>query len=419
MRHTRITTKEGKTIAAKRVFTTDKGLPISNIHVNLQPGTNIYHLSAQVEDKKLILPLGSCSQGVAMVMADDLTQIGHLPLTIPSSILSAFKKAEERVTAEVELVTPIKALEYLSTNIFNRPIAPNRIRRYARNMADGKWILTGEGIIFDLHGRLIDGQNRLWAVVEARTPAPLLVVRGVITESQKVIDDGLSRNVGDWLSYAGDFSNCPGGKFIGTIMSCIISLGTGVNSLADHTMIVETSHMYRNDLVWLQSWILQDDHNYLRSRDLVAGLVVFHHIFPEEAEKFVSKFVGGTGTVTDPIHVLRQYFTARRGHGHYCDSVLVRRLRLFQAARAFIENERFYPNSKADDFGFPRLPVAEKTKKIDQTHVNNLLAFFSNGDRGNLVPNNRWREFQKKGSVNSTRFKIETKDVPELRLKKR
>lgn len=69
-----------------------------------------------------------------------------------------------------------------------RPIREMDIKRYAQDMKRGKWLLTHQGIAFDEKGNLIDGQNRLHAVVAAGVSVPMRVTSG--------ISEGLDDSVG-------------------------------------------------------------------------------------------------------------------------------------------------------------------------------------------------------------------------------
>jgi hypothetical protein len=110
------------------------------------------------------------------------------------------------ITASIESITPTKARAMLATNTANRKIRPRTVASYARDMKRGKWGITGEALKFDTDGVLRDGQHRLAAVVEAGVTVPMMVVRGVAPESQRVMDSGIKRMVHDQLDITG-FSN--------------------------------------------------------------------------------------------------------------------------------------------------------------------------------------------------------------------
>lgn len=105
------------------------------------------------------------------------------------------------VTPSVEIVdvTPDLAREWLGYNTKNRRTKPRSIECYARDMAQGNWRMTGEAIKFTVDGRLIDGQNRLYAVIMADVSVRMMVIRGLADEAQDVMDGGARRTNADQL----------------------------------------------------------------------------------------------------------------------------------------------------------------------------------------------------------------------------
>ena len=101
---------------------------------------------------------------------------------------------------QTELITPEKAKEYLENQFRNRSLRPTKIRDYVRQMKENKWLVNGEPIIFDKSGRLIDGQHRLNAVIEANTPQTFDVRRNVDAAAAASIDTGASRRMYEQLT---------------------------------------------------------------------------------------------------------------------------------------------------------------------------------------------------------------------------
>ena len=68
---------------------------------------------------------------------------------------------------EVVMVTPELAAEWLTHNTHNRGLKPIAIKRFAEDMTTGDWQWNGESIRFAADGTLLDGQNRLHAIVDS------------------------------------------------------------------------------------------------------------------------------------------------------------------------------------------------------------------------------------------------------------
>ena len=100
----------------------------------------------------------------------------------------------------IELITPELAGEYLSLNLnLNRPHAPAQIERYAKAMLGGKWHESAPTtpIAFDWDGNLINGQNRLRAIIKSGVSLHFPVEMGHDPESFAYIDIGKTRDASD------------------------------------------------------------------------------------------------------------------------------------------------------------------------------------------------------------------------------
>mgnify|MGYP006914287964 FL=1 len=101
-------------------------------------------------------------------------------------------------------ITPAQAQRWLGRNKRNRPLRPGQVKRYAKLMDEGKWITSPDAIAFDSKGRLINGQHRLQAAVQADEPIEdALVASGLPTSAFKIADMGAKRTAADVLHIEG------------------------------------------------------------------------------------------------------------------------------------------------------------------------------------------------------------------------
>lgn len=108
------------------------------------------------------------------------------------------------IKSEVMTVTPEMALDWItSCNVHNRKIKERHVKGLAAQLQAGLWTLNGDAIRFDRTGKLLDGQHRLYACVEANISFDTLVVTGLDPDAQDTMDIGKNRNVGDVLDLAG------------------------------------------------------------------------------------------------------------------------------------------------------------------------------------------------------------------------
>lgn len=106
-------------------------------------------------------------------------------------------------TSSIEIVDPETAQAWLGANSNNRNLRRGVISTYARDMAAGRWQFTGDAVQFAVGGRLLNGQHRLHAIVEANVSLPLVVIRGLPSDSQVVMDTGSKRTAADAVALDG------------------------------------------------------------------------------------------------------------------------------------------------------------------------------------------------------------------------
>jgi hypothetical protein len=93
------------------------------------------------------------------------------------------------ITVTFEDITPEIATQYLEGNIHNRPIRMWLVEQYADEIRRG-WETTHQGIAFDVRGTLVDGQHRLWAIIETGVTVHVMVTRGLPVGVGGRIDTG-------------------------------------------------------------------------------------------------------------------------------------------------------------------------------------------------------------------------------------
>jgi hypothetical protein len=88
----------------------------------------------------------------------------------------------------VETIGPERAEEYLAANRGNRNIVQAHVAALARDIRNGQWMFNAQPICFARSGRLLNGQHRLSAVLEAEQPIEVLVMRNLPEEAFPTYD---------------------------------------------------------------------------------------------------------------------------------------------------------------------------------------------------------------------------------------
>ncbi len=128
-------------------------------------------------------------------------------------------------------ITPAMAANWLNNNFGNRPVSDDVVLAYARDMINGTWRATHQGIAFNDEDRLIDGQHRLRAIVRANVTVRMMVTFGLPSKiagtemtMMDCVDRGRTRSVSDQLKIQHGLKN---GTAIAQVSSALAHLCFG------------------------------------------------------------------------------------------------------------------------------------------------------------------------------------------------
>jgi hypothetical protein len=104
---------------------------------------------------------------------------------------------------KVEKITPERALALRANKFKNRPLKPTMVAQFAADMRAGRWGMNGQPIIVSTGGQLLDGQNRIEAIIESGVTVEMFVVYDVDETEIATMDTGTKRSVADVLAMRG------------------------------------------------------------------------------------------------------------------------------------------------------------------------------------------------------------------------
>ena len=132
---------------------------------------------------------------------------------------------------QVEEITPIVAGELLMLNSRNRPKNQRHVTFLADQMKAGTWEMAADPIRVSESGVLLDGQHRLYAVIESDITQRMVVVRGLEDKTFHVMDTGRMRLAADVLAIGGHANS----RLLASVARMIISYKRGnfANTLAN------------------------------------------------------------------------------------------------------------------------------------------------------------------------------------------
>lgn len=103
------------------------------------------------------------------------------------------------IVAEVMTITPDDAVSWLRCNKNNRTIRKRHVQFLASEILSGNWQVNGQAIVIADNEQVLDGQHRLFAIIESGKAIQSLVVYGITEGAFRTIDTGAVRTGADAL----------------------------------------------------------------------------------------------------------------------------------------------------------------------------------------------------------------------------
>lgn len=186
---TRVTTVQDHAVSA-RVYGPGVVLPVT---VHAKPGQDRDRWVATIA-------AGATVGGKAEIdMRPRVVRKTAVPVGGGTAVTAKVVQPEPTVRDAAHLydVNPELAITWLEQNKRNRDLRDSTVQKYAADMKSGRWKVVGDAIQFDTSGSIINGQHRLWAVVESGQTVKLLVMFNCDPEAINVMDDHLKRSLKD------------------------------------------------------------------------------------------------------------------------------------------------------------------------------------------------------------------------------
>jgi hypothetical protein len=203
-----------------------------------------------------------------------------------------------------------------------RPLSERVVKHYAEMIKKGDYLLTHQGVAFDEHGFLSDGQHRFHAIVLTGKTVRLLVSFNVPHDSFTAFDRGYMRNPAQDLVIMGLADNRAQGDSISATAKIVRLIDLGLDPTVKDTgrgvstdILVETlkSHpLLRPTVAWAD---VNRGNRSIPRAPFAALLALMREVDDKRATKMATKIVTRIGIerATDPVAVLCQAQDATSG----------------------------------------------------------------------------------------------------------
>jgi hypothetical protein len=207
-----------------------------------------------------------------------------------------------KMNVEIVTITPELAASWLKLNVRNRPITKANITFLVAEMLSGRFQFNGGTIVFDEHGRLMDGQHRLMACIQSGVPFDALVVRGVPEAAFSTIDQGQKRIAGDIVGGTSSKSVAAVLKGVHQYLSGAILKSRPRTSLVE----IERFHLLHPGVRESFNFCLPAK-RVARHSAIASMHYLFSHIDRDAADEFVTRLATGENLQKgSPLYTLRE-----------------------------------------------------------------------------------------------------------------
>ena len=215
----------------------------------------------------------------------------------------------QSIGAKLTTVTPELAEQLLQRNTGNRKLEAARVKQYAADIERGDWALNGEAIKVSVSGRILDGQHRLMAVIEASKSIESILITGLADEAQETMDQGKARSLGDLLRMRGESNYSTLAAVVKTINvyqrhgSLVPVIGQPQPTTAQMLRTLERNEEIRESV----DFALKNTRSWLQKSNVAALHYLFASVDQADADDFFTRLATGENLdSTNPIYVLRE-----------------------------------------------------------------------------------------------------------------
>lgn len=256
----------------------------------------------------------------------------ELDVSVGDGLLNKYRN----VSVSIERIGPALARIYMEANTKNRPLNKRHAQRLRDAMASGDWWMNGETIVFSADGVLLNGQHRLWAIIQSGATVDVMIVRGINKEAFSTMDGVRARSAGDVLAIEDEKNSNAVAGAIAALVS-FVDCGGNVNGSTvagrktTPSLAMRVLHAHPG---------IRDSVQAMRQSRLFANQFGFmlHYVFgivcKELADEFADVVANGHADIGRPFMVFREHLIHNPNRTDLRRSHCAKAIKAFNAERS-------------------------------------------------------------------------------------
>jgi len=268
----------------------------------------------------------------------------------------------EKQRIERVFITPQYAKLILENNTHNRPVRERHVKFLKDEMANGRFVETGDTIKIADDGTLLDGQHRLLACVESGVGFHAIIVFGVGKEAFTVIDTGKKRSASDTLYIAGISRPDKLASIAGVLSNRFNTLSTRNRSNDQILEFARKNECLLHSMFNICNRLYNNNVKLISASRAAAYMYAMSHTSPSLATEFIESFFTGEqlSSSNTPIIVRNQIIDTRLKNKRYSPKMEYRLMS--KAFRLYVRGEsrrflRVKDNESIPDIDYGSTPT--------------------------------------------------------------
>lgn len=230
----------------------------------------------------------------------------------PMSEILVWKVGSATVRLYFAEIVPLMAARILDedsgNNNQNRNTNASHIERLTSAMESGAWRVTHQGIAFDEDGELVDGQHRLFALIESKTKQVFLVSEGWPSDARSATDEVWRRQLRDHLKIMGVERDRP--DLVSAVLNVLNFHVEGTKAKLSFDEARALLAKYEAGVRWAVENAAGSKRGYPSSSIVIAAFVFAYARSPAAVQECYDRLVDGDGIRKgQAIHTLREFLT--------------------------------------------------------------------------------------------------------------
>jgi hypothetical protein len=240
------------------------------------------------------------------------------------------KPTVEIVTATKQLIKELRALD-----THNRNKKKTHVDYLRKEIREGRWTLTNQGVGVSASNYIVDGGHRLMAIeLEGCPPVQFILARGLPDCSQKYVDQHAKRSMADTLTLF--FDATISNQVIGALNTILrVENAWNIGKFSPDVLIAK----FEENESSIKQVLSVEKSKSLAASTLAALIMTHHRTQDERVLQFAQQVTCGEMLQTgDPALTLRNWLAANTGGGSVQQNE--RYLKTRSALEAFLEGRR-------------------------------------------------------------------------------